>query len=109
MMKSVVVLFVISFVLAGCGKTEKEQEQVEYPERKHSEGEAMLVLTKHQLEHIEFAVEAAEEKAVTIPLALPGRVALNDRATAHITARVGGRIEKVHKVINDRVAADEVI
>jgi len=110
MMKSVVVtLIVLSFALAGCGKTEKEQEQVEYPERKHGEGEPMLVLTKHQLEHIEFAVEAAEEKAVTIPLALPGRVALNDRATAHITARVGGRIEKVHKVINDRVAQDEVI
>ena len=109
MMKSVVVLFVLSFALTGCGKTEKEQKQVQYPERKHGEGEAMLVLTKHQLEHIEFKVEAAEEKAVTIPLALPGRVALNDRATAHITARVVGRIEKVHKVINDRVRQGEVI
>ena len=69
----------------------------------------MLVLSKHQLEHIEFAVETAEEKAVTIQLALPGRIALNDRATAHISARVVGRIDKVHKVINDRVAADEVI
>ncbi len=110
MMKSIVViLIVLSIALAGCGKTEKEQKQGEYPERKHGEEEGMLMLTKHQLEHIEFAVEAAEEKAVTIPLALPGRVALNDRATAHITARVVGRIEKVHKVINDRVAPDEVI
>lgn len=110
MMKLVVVTFIVlSFALAGCGKTEKEQEQVAYPERKHGEGEAMLVLTKHQLEHIEFAVEAAEEKAVTIPLTLPGKVALNDRTTAHITARVVGRIEKVHKVINDRVRQGEVI
>lgn len=109
MVKSVVVMFVISFVLAGCGKTEDDQQQAEYPERKHGEGEAMLVLSKHQLEHIEFAVETAEEKSVSIPLALPGRVALNDRATAHITARVMGRIEKVHKVINDRVDAGEII
>jgi len=97
------------FALAGCGTQEKKEEHIEYPERKHGEGEPMLVLTKHQLEHIEFAVEAAEEKAVTIPLALPGRVALNDRATAHITARVVGRIEKVHRVINDRVQQGEVI
>ncbi len=102
-------IILLSFALTGCGKSEKEQEQVEYPERKHGEGEPMLVLTKHQLEHIEFAVEAAEEKTVTVPLALPGRVALNDRTTAHITARVVGRIEKVHKVINDRVRQGEVI
>jgi len=109
MMKSVVGMFAISLVLAACGKTENSQEEAQYPERKHGEGESTLVLTKHQLEHIEFAVEAAEEKAVTIPLALPGRVALNDRATAHITARVVGRIETVRKVINDRVSAGEII
>ncbi|MEW5800305.1 MAG: efflux RND transporter periplasmic adaptor subunit [Bacteroidota bacterium] len=110
MMKIVfVTLAILSFTLAGCGNTEKEQAQVEYPERKHNEEEALLVLTKHQLEHIEFAVEKAEEKTVTVPLALPGRVALNDRTTAHITARVVGRIEKVHKVINDRVQQGEVV
>lgn len=103
------VFIIFSLVFIGCGKGEKEQEQVEYPERKHGEGEPLLVLTKHQLEHIEFAVEPAEEKTVTVPLALPGRVALNDSATAHITARVAGRIESVHKVINDRVKKGKVI
>ena len=109
MMKSVVLMFFVSFVLAGCGNTDKDQQEVPYAERKHGEGEAMLVLSKHQIEHIEFAVETAQEKSVTIPLALPGRVALNDRTTAHISARVVGRIEKVHKVINDRVGPGEVI
>ena len=104
-----VTLTILSCTLVGCGNTEKEQEQVEYPERKHSEEEALLVLTKHQLEHIEFAVEPVEEKTVMVPLALPGRVALNDRTTAHITARVVGRIEKVHKVINDRVLQGEMV
>lgn len=102
-------LIAFSLALTGCEKEEKGREEVQYPERKHGEGEAVLTLTKHQLEHIEFAVEAAEEKSVTIPLALPGRVALNDRATAHISARVVGRIEKIQKVINDRVQQGEVI
>ncbi len=109
MMKSVVLMFFVSFVFSGCGNTDKDQQEVPYAERKHGEGEAMLVLSKHQIEHIEFAVETAEEKSVTIPLVLPGRVALNDRTTAHISARVVGRIEKVHKVINDRVGPGEVI
>ncbi len=110
MIKSfVAACIVLSIAFVGCGEAEKEQEHVEYPERKHGESEALLVLTQHQLEHIEFAVEAAEEKTVTVPLALPGRVALNDMATAHITARVTGRIEKVHNVINNRVTAGEVI
>lgn len=106
---SVAVFIVFSLAVTGCGKKEKEQKQAEYSERKHGEGEPLLVLTKHQLEHIEFAVEPVEEKTVTVPLALPGRVALNDSATAHITARVAGRIENVHKVINDRVTKGEVI
>lgn len=105
----VAALIAFSLALTGCEKEENGREEVQYPERKHGEGETLLVLTRHQLEHIEFTVEAAEEKAVTIPLALPGRVALNDRATAHISARVVGRIEKIQKVINDRVQQGEVI
>lgn len=108
-MKAVAAVLVTSLVLAGCGKTGPGHEDAHYPERKHGEGEPLLVLTKHQLEHIEFALEAAETKSVTVPLALPARVALNDRATAHITARVVGRIEKVHKVINDRVRQDDIL
>lgn len=105
----VTTLSLVSLVLSGCGTNDKEQEKVDYPERKHGEGEPILILTKHQLEHIEFAVEPAEVKAVTVPLVLPGRVTLNDRATAHITARVIGRIEKVHRVINDRVQQGEIL
>jgi len=109
-MKPITILFLlILFAIAGCGREEKEQKHAEYPERKHGGGNPLLVLAKHQLEHIEFAVEPAEEKSVAVPLALPGRVALNDSTTAHITARVEGRIENIHKVISDRVRKGEII
>ncbi|MEK7727960.1 MAG: efflux RND transporter periplasmic adaptor subunit [candidate division KSB1 bacterium] len=97
-----------AFALAGCEKKAEEQ-QVDYPERTHNGEKAKLVLTQHQLEHIEFAVEAAEIKTVTAPLSLPGRVALNERTTAHLTARVMGRVEKVHRVVGDRMKKGEAL
>lgn len=96
------------FLPVGCGQ-EAEEKKVDYPERTHSAEQTTLVLTKHQLEHIEFAVDVAEVKAVSVPLSLPARVALNDLLTAHITARVTGRVEKVHHVLGDRLKKGDVV
>ena len=105
---TIVVFVVLGVAFIGCGGPDPAQDQIDHPERHHGEGEAMFVLTKHQLEHIEFAVDTASERTVSIPLSLQGRVALDEKATAHIAARVAGRIEKVHKVINDRARRGEV-
>ncbi len=102
-------LLMFAVALTGCGKTEKQEKTVDYPERTHSEGQSTLALTRHQLGHIEFAMESAEIKAVTVPLSLPARIALNDQRTAHITARVTGRVEKVHNVLGDRVRKGDVV
>jgi len=95
-------LLVVFSILAGCGNS-SEDENTDYPERTHSDEQTTLVMTKHQLEHIQFATEKAEVKSVDVPLSLPARVALNERTTAHITARVSGRVETVHRVAGDRV------
>lgn len=105
----VIAILFFSFVIVGCTKEEGKHQQTEYPERKHGEGETLLLLTKHQLEHIEFAVEKAEVKTVTVPLTFPGRIALNDNAVAHSTARAAGRVERVFFTTHDRVKKGEIL
>src|SRR3972149_824057 len=103
-------LIIFTVFLFGCGnQTEEHNEQEEYPERTHTDEEGELVLTAHQLTHIDLKTETAETKEVDVPLLLSGRIALNEALTAHITSRVRGRIEKVHAVISDRVQKDEVL
>ncbi len=103
-------LTIFSALLISCGnQTDEHSEQEEYPERTHSDDISELILTAHQLEHIDLKTETAEAKEVDVPLILSGRVALNEALTAHITSRVKGRIEKVHAVISDRVSKGEVL
>lgn len=102
------IILITPLFLWGCGQ-QAEEKRVDYPERTHSAERTTLVLTKHQLEHIEFATEAAEAEVVNVPLTLPARVALNDLRTAHITARVNGRVEKVHHVLGDRLREGDII
>lgn len=103
-------LIIFTVFLFGCGNQTKEHnEQEYYPERKHSDEMSELILTSHQLEHIDLKTETAEAKEVDVPLMLSGRIALNEALTAHITSRIRGRIEKVHTVISDRVQKDEVL
>jgi len=96
------------FVLPAC-QQKTQEEQMHYPERTHNEETPRLVMTRHQLEHIQFGTEKAVVKSVEVPLSLPARIALNERTTAHITARVTGRVEAVHRVAGERVRRGEVL
>ena len=103
-------LIALSSVLIGCGNnTEEHDEHEEYPERTHTNKKNELVLTLHQLTHIDLKIETVETKEVDVPLMLSGKIALNEALTAHITSRVKGRIEKVHTVISDRVSEGQVL
>jgi RND family efflux transporter MFP subunit len=103
-------LIIFTVFLFGCGnQTDEHSEQGDYPERTHSDEEGEIVLTSHQLTHIDLKTETAETKEVDVPLLLSGRIALNEALTAHITSRVKGRIEKVHTLISDRVSKGEVL
>ncbi|KAF0217986.1 MAG: cobalt-zinc-cadmium resistance protein [Ignavibacteria bacterium] len=101
---------VIILFLAGCsGNNSGNDESAEYPERTHSNEKTEVVLTKHQVEHINIQTEIPEMKEVEIPLVLRGKVALNEVMTAHITSRIKGRVEKVYAVISDRVKKGQPI
>lgn len=102
-------LIVILFLIGCGGNNSGNDESAEYPERTHSNEKTEVVLTKHQIEHINIQTEMPETKEVDVPLTLRGKVALNEVMTAHITSRVKGRVEKVYAVISDRVKKGQPI
>ncbi len=108
-MNYVIVLTAASALLLSSCQEKTQEERMDYPERTHSDQTPRLVMARHRLEHIEFAIEKAEVKPVEVPLSLPARIALNERATAHITARVTGRVEAVHRVGGERVRKGEIL
>jgi RND family efflux transporter MFP subunit len=102
-------LIVILFLVGCGGNNSGNDESAEFPERTHSNEKTEVVLTKHQIEHINIQTETPETKEVDVPLTLRGKVALNEIMTAHITSRVKGRVEKVYAVISDRVKKSQPI
>lgn len=112
MNKKIILIYLIisALLFFGCGnQTDEHNESRNYPERKHTDEKSEIVLTSHQLQHIDLKTETVEVKEVDIPLILSGRVVLNEALTAHITSRIRGRIEKVHALISDRVSKGDVL
>jgi len=68
-----------------------------------------VTLTRNQLFHIRLETAEVRETSVPIPLTLAGKVILNERGRAEITARLAGRMEKVAAFAGDRVAAGQVL
>ncbi len=102
-------LIVILFLIGCSGNNSGNDESTEYPERTHSNEKTEVVLTKHQVEHVNIQIETPGTKEVDVPLTLRGKVALNEMMTAHITSRAKGRVEKVYAVISDRVKKGQTI
>jgi RND family efflux transporter MFP subunit len=69
----------------------------------------MVTLTEHQRFHIRLETAEVKESSVPIPLTLPGKVMLNERRRAEITARLAGRVEKIVAFAGERVAAGQVL
>lgn len=71
----------------------------------HEEQVSVMALTKHQLFHIHLETAEVNESFVPIPVTLSGKVALNERECAAITARLAGCAEKLSALAGDRVSA----
>jgi Cu(I)/Ag(I) efflux system membrane fusion protein len=96
-----------TLLLAACNKQEPEEHPHEAAA--HDENATTVTLTKHQLFHIHLETAEVNESSVPIPLTLPGKVTLNERRRAEITARLAGRVEKVAAFAGDRVAAGQTL
>lgn len=97
-----------AFTFAACSKPETEEHPHEAAEA-HVENATVVNLTKHQLFHIHLETAEVKESSVPIPLTLPGKVMLNERRRAEITARLSGRVEKVAAFAGDRVVAGQML
>jgi len=95
-------------VLDGCGSKTEEQQGVQGEEVSQVHGNT-ISLSKDQLSYIDLKTEVVEMRPLPITLTFPGKVVLNDRRVAHISARVNGRVEKVNAVIGDRVGNGDVL
>lgn len=102
------ILLFIAITIAACTKPKTEEHPHETAES-HDANATVVTLTKHQLFHIHLETAEVKESSVPIPLTLPGKVMLNERRRAEITARLGGRVEKVSAFAGDRVAAGQAL
>jgi RND family efflux transporter MFP subunit len=98
----------LALALAACHKQATEEHPHQAAES-HDENAAVVTLTKHQLFHIHLETAEVKESSVPIPLTLTGKVMLNEKRRAAITARLAGRVEKVAAFAGDRVSAGQVL
>lgn len=97
-------------ILIGCGKDKNTEHDTESAEHHNEETHLTIVrLDKHKVFHAGIKTEMVNETSVAVPLTLPGKVSFDERKTAHITARVAGRIETLHAYTNDNVTARTVV
>ncbi len=103
-------LFLVSLLVGATScdgrKTEEHPHQAA---ETHDENTAIVKLTRHQLFHIRLETAEVKESSVPIPLTLPGKVMLNERRRAAITARLAGRVEKVSAFAGDRVSDGQAL
>lgn len=101
-------LLFIAVILVACTKQKTEEHPHEAAEA-HVENATVVTLTKHQRFHIHLETAEVKESSVPIPLTLTGKVMLNERRRAEITARLAGRVEKVSAFAGERVAAGQTL
>ncbi|MEW6512027.1 MAG: efflux RND transporter periplasmic adaptor subunit [Bacteroidota bacterium] len=95
------------FFLGACSEQQRaENNAAEAPIQRIP---GTLTLTRQQTQSADIGMDTAMTSPVSAPLTLSGRVALNERLSAHITARVRGRVEQVHSVAGDHVKKGEPV
>ena len=102
--------FVVAFalVLTACNEQKSEKHEQASAED-HAENATVVTLTTQQLSNIRLEIARVKESSVPISLTLPGKVMLNERRRAGITARLSGRVEKMSAFAGDRVATAQVL
>lgn len=107
---TVLIALIALGLLAGCGGREEREGEVTHESHAASgEEETIVQLDAHKVFHAGLRIDSVRKKSIPIPLSLPGRVAFNEKTRAHITARVGGRVDTVQAWVNDRVEHGEAL
>lgn len=109
-MKSSNAFLVVAFalLLTACSEQKSEDHEQASAGGDHSES-TVVTLNRQQLSHIHLETAMVEESAAPIVMTLPGKVMLNERRRAEITARLSGRVDKVSAFAGGRVFAGQVL
>jgi len=102
------ILLIYLVLVAGCGQ-ERTKQSVEHHEEHTTTEDIIVKLDQHKVYHAGIKVEPVAKHSIPIPLALPGKVSFNEKKVAHISARIGGRVETVRVFTNDPAHASEVL
>lgn len=97
-------VLVVLALFTGCA--EKADTDAEVTHESHGESgeeETVVKLDAHKVFHAGLRVDSVRKKSLPIPLSLPGRVTFNEKMRAHVTARLGGRIDTIRAYVNDPV------
>ena len=84
-----------------------EEEHGEHEE--HGEEEDLVQLSTTELETFGVETAVAGPGHLEVHVSLPGEVTVNPDRFAHITPRVSGVVQKVHKKLGDRVRSGDVL
>jgi RND family efflux transporter MFP subunit len=103
----IIIFSIIFLFLSGCSSKNSS-------EKEHSEEIEEVKTNKIQLtlENVKIAgikMETVSYKNINQSLSVPGIVSFNEKQLAHITARVTGRVEKVHVFVGDEVTEKDVL
>src|SRR5262245_57469231 len=105
---SIILLLTISVLSTGCGE-QSEEDHESHPMEHEEENPTIVHLDRHKVFHAGIRVEPVKKKSLPVPLMLPGKIEFNERKFAAVTARLGGRVEKLHHFVNDRVNENDVL
>ncbi len=92
----------------GCNQDHPDEE-IEHHEEHGGSEEIVVRLDRHKVFHAGIRLESVAKRSIPVPLTLPAKVNFNEKRLAHVTARVGGRVEKVNAFTNDKVRGGDTL
>jgi len=102
-------LVALATSLIGCTRDSGETSEHESTHAAVAEPTNVVHLDEHKIFHAGIMTGPVEKRSEAVPLSLPGRISIDQRRLAQISAPVTGRIDKINVVTNDRVEAGAVL
>lgn len=105
-------VLLLAVALFACGEkhnTEESAKDVHAESSGHSGEENIVRLDAEQQQKAGVKIEPVTMRSLQQTISAPGRVVLNERRLAHLTARVPGRVEQVYAFLGERVQKDALL
>ncbi len=103
-------LFLAAFLLSGCGERESESVHEEMAQQVEVSASDQTVTLSPEQQHIAgLQLETVQPREIQKAITIPGKVEMDERRLAHLTARVSGRVEEVFAFLGDHVEKNAVL